>query len=231
MKQIATTGIVLSRTNYGEADRIITILTQGNGKIRLVAKGVRKIKSKLAGGIELFSVNDIIYLPGKGGLGTLVSSRLRTNYGSIVGQIDRTLYAYEVLKMVHRITEDSPEPEYFIVLQHMLNALNTIPIPIDCIKVWFHMRLLMLGGHSPNLSTDSEGVSLDPSQHYMFSFDDMSFMRHNTGHFTKHHITYLRLASSLETPKKLFQVQVPADILASLVQLTRTMLDRYSYVN
>jgi len=231
VKQIAATGIVLSRTNYGEADRIITILTQDNGKIRLVAKGVRKIKSKLAGGIELFSVNDIIYLPGKSGLGTLVSSRLRTNYVSIVGHIDRTMYTYEVLKIVHRITEDSPEPEYFLVLQHMLNALNTILIPIDCIKVWFHMQLLMLGGHSPNLFTDNEGVTLDPSQHYMFSFDDMSFMRHSAGPFTKHHITYLRLASSLESPKKLSQVKVPADILTSLVQLSRTILDRYDHVN
>ena len=231
MKQNATVGIVLARTNYGEADRIITVLTQDNGKIRLIAKGVRKIRSKLAGGIELFSVNDIIYLPGKGDLGTLVSSRLRTNYGDIVKHIDRTMYTYDVLKLIHKITEDSPEPEYFLLLQHMLDALNTSSITIDSIRVWFHMQLLKLGGHSPNLSTDSEGNALDADETYMFSFDDMCFMQHSSGPFGKNHITYLRLATSLESPLKLSQVSVSQDILHALVQLTRTMLDRYSRVN
>ncbi|MCA9330182.1 DNA repair protein RecO, partial [Candidatus Saccharibacteria bacterium] len=62
MKQIVTVGIVLARINYGEADRIVTILTPDHGKIRLLARGVRKIKSRLAGGIELFSINDLTYI-------------------------------------------------------------------------------------------------------------------------------------------------------------------------
>lgn len=65
MNQIVTKGIVLSRTEFGEADRIITVLTTDHGKIRLIAKGVRRIKSKSAGGIELFSVSDITYIPGR----------------------------------------------------------------------------------------------------------------------------------------------------------------------
>jgi DNA repair protein RecO (recombination protein O) len=231
MKQLATIGIVLTRTNYGEADRIITVLTQDNGKIRLVAKGVRKIRSKLAGGIELFSVNDINYLPGKGGLGTLVSSRLRTNYGSIVKHIDRTMYAYDVLKLIHRITEDSPEPEYFMLLQSVLSALNAPDIEIECIKAWFFLQLLKLGGHTPNLSTDSEGVPLSAAEKYMFSFDDMCFIQHSAGPFGKNHITYLRLALTLQSPRKLAQVNISKEMLTSIVQLTRTMLDRYSRAN
>ena len=231
MKQLTAIGIVLARTNYGEADRIITVLTKDNGKIRLVAKGVRKIRSKLAGGIELFSINDISYLPGKGGLGTLVSSRLRTNYGDIVKHIDRTMYAYDVLKAMHRITEDSPEPEYFILLDTVLGALNSTTISLDSVKVWFHMQLLQLGGHSPNLATDTEGNALDADSHYMFSFDDMSFLKHSSGPFGKNHITYLRLSASLQSPQKLSQVNVSRDILVSLVQLTRTILDRYSNVS
>jgi DNA repair protein RecO (recombination protein O) len=73
MQQLQTRGIILSRTDFGEADRILTVLTPQQGKLRLMAKGVRKIKSKLAGGIELFSVSDITYIRGKGELGTLIS--------------------------------------------------------------------------------------------------------------------------------------------------------------
>lgn len=48
-----TRAIVLRRTNYGETDRILNLLTP-EGKKSVLAKGVRREKSKLAGGIELF---------------------------------------------------------------------------------------------------------------------------------------------------------------------------------
>ena len=83
MKQLQTEGIVLSRTDYGEADRIINILTPEQGKIALMARGVRKPKSKLAGGIELFSISDISYIKGKGEIGTLISVRLKKHYANI----------------------------------------------------------------------------------------------------------------------------------------------------
>ena len=57
MKQLVTEVIILARTDYGEADRILTVLSPEYGKLRLLAKGVRRVKSKLAGGIELFSVS------------------------------------------------------------------------------------------------------------------------------------------------------------------------------
>jgi len=84
VNQIVTTAIVLSRLNYGEADRIITVITPDNGKLRLMAKGVRRVKSKLAGGIELFIVSSLTFIKGKGDIGTLVSSRLQTHFSSIV---------------------------------------------------------------------------------------------------------------------------------------------------
>ncbi|MEJ0073760.1 MAG: DNA repair protein RecO [Candidatus Saccharibacteria bacterium] len=87
--QQVTTGIVLTRVDYGEADRIITLITPDQGKLRLMAKGVRRIKSKLAGGIELFSVSNITFIRGRGDIGTLVSSRVLTHYGRIVSDLDR----------------------------------------------------------------------------------------------------------------------------------------------
>jgi len=62
MKKIVTSAIVLSRINFGEADKIVTFITPSSGKLSCIARGARKIKSKLAGGIELFSVNTISYI-------------------------------------------------------------------------------------------------------------------------------------------------------------------------
>ena len=70
---------MLQRTEYGEADRILTVLTPAAGKLHLMAKGARRVRSKLAGGIELFSVSELSYAQGKGSLGALVSARLRVS--------------------------------------------------------------------------------------------------------------------------------------------------------
>ena len=119
MNQQRTTAIVLTRVDYGEADRIVTVLTPDAGKLSLIAKGVRRVKSKLAGGIELFSTSEITYIPGRGSVSTLVSSRLVRHYGRIVQDIDRTMLGYELMKLLHKVTEDEPERDYYELLEQL----------------------------------------------------------------------------------------------------------------
>src|SRR5688572_14550778 len=123
MNQIVTTAIILGRTDYGEADRIITLLTPDHGKLRLLAKGVRRVKSKLAGGIELFSISSITFVKGRGDIGTLISTRLNKHYRQIVTDLDRTMVGYDLIKQLNKITEDEPEPEYFDLLKQVFEAL------------------------------------------------------------------------------------------------------------
>src|SRR5688572_3433628 len=137
MNQLVTEGIILSRTDYGEADRIITLLTPEHGKLRLMAKGVRRVKSKLAGGIELFSVSTITFVKGRGDIGTLVSTRLVKHYGRIVEDLDRTMLGYELIKQLNKVTEDHPEPAYFELLQQTFEALNDPGVPLGLIRFWF----------------------------------------------------------------------------------------------
>lgn len=54
-RRYTTEGIILSKVNYGEADRIVTLLTRDYGKVRVMAKGVRKIKSRKRGHLEVFN--------------------------------------------------------------------------------------------------------------------------------------------------------------------------------
>lgn len=224
MKQLVTKGIVLKRTNFGEADRIITVLTSDQGKIRLVAKGVRRIKSKLAGGIELLSINDTTYMPGKGDLGTLISARLVTNFGHIVTSVDRTMYAYEVLKLIDRTTEDSPEPEYFQLLSASLQGLDAEDLNLDWVRLWLQLQLLILSGHGPNLQTDASGQGLSETATFTFSFEDMAFVQHSAGGFDARAIKLLRLTERAGTPLVLGKVSGAEPLLAPLVQLTKTML-------
>jgi len=227
MRQLVTKGIILARTDYGEADRIITLLTPDHGKLRLIAKGVRRVKSKLAGGIELFSVSDITFIKGRGEIGTLVSARLEKHYRSIVTDITRTMLGYDLIKMLSRATEDETEEGYFNLLHQAFEALDAPTISGDLIRLWFMMQILRLHGSTPNLETDVTGERLLPEAAYHFSFDDVAFAAAPEGRFSANDIKFLRLGFAGYPPRTLDQVQGSAALAEAAMPLVQTMLQTY----
>lgn len=224
MKQLNTTGIILSRTDYGEADRILTLLTPNYGKLRLMARGVRRVKSKLAGGIELFSISDITFIRGRGELGTLVSTRLIKHYGHIVQDLNRTMLAYDLIKQLNRITEDEAEAAYFDLLQGVFAALDDPRVTPELTKSWFLAQLLAMGGHRPNLETDSNGQKLQADKTYDFSLEHMYFVpagRETGGRFTASHIKFLRLLFGPHQAKVLAHIQGADGLLQDTVPLVQ----------
>lgn len=227
MKQFVTKGIILSRIDYGEADRIITLLTPDYGKLSLMAKGVRRIKSKLAGGIELFSVSNITFIQGRGGVGTLISTRLIRHYRHIIEKIERVQLGYELINMLNKATEDEPEADYFELLESAFDALDDANISEQLIRVWFSAQLLRFGGHTPNLRTDTSGAKLDIASRYEFGFDNMAFVLRPDGHFAADHVKFMRLIFSNNQPKVLSLIQSVDVLVMDCAPLVQTMLRTY----
>ena len=229
MKQYTTKAIVLNRVDYGEADRIITMLTPDQGKISVLARGVRKPKSKLAGGIELFSVNEVTVLAGRGEVHTLISARLSKYYDQIVKDLERTTAGYEFIKIMNRATEDNPEPAYFELLKGSLAALNEATINLGLVQVWFQAQLLRLAGHTPNLKTDEEGKKLEATASYLFNFDTMNFHKNgqDDNSFDANSIKFLRLIFSDNPPKALQKVKGVGRLASACRPLVQSMLNTY----
>ncbi len=225
--QRRTQCIVLSRVDYGEADRIVTVLTPDVGKLTLMAKGVRKVKSKLAGGIELFSTSEITYLPGRGSIATLVSTRLDTHYGTIVSDINRTMLGYELIKLLDKTTEDEPEAEYYALLAESFNALNTKAVPLELIRSWFSAQLLQQAGHLPNLSTTLAGDKLQADTSYRFDYDAVSFTPDEQGAFGTDEIKFLRLLFSSNTPTALSKVTGQGALTERVAPLIQSLRQYY----
>lgn len=225
MQKFNTLGIVLGRTNYGEAARIITFLTPDYGKVKVMAKGVRKSKSKLAGGIELFSVSDIGVMVGRGEVDTLVSSRLSKHYGKIAKDLSRTELAYELIKTVDKATEEHPEPAYFDLLNNGFQALDDETISQGLIEVWFKAQLLSLAGHSPNLKTEKSGAKLMSGKAYDFSFEDMALTPGKK--YKTDQIKFLRLIFSPNPPSVLQKVQESERLSLTLQPLLRSILQTH----
>ncbi len=226
MNQIKTISITLQRTDYGEADRIVTFLTPDKGKVKAVCKGVRKPKSKLAGGIELFSVSDISFIKGKGDLGTLVSSRLVRHYGDIVKDIDKTMFGYDALKIINRVLEDEGGEDFFELLDDTMRALNTKTLPLALAECSFLMRLMQLLGHEPNVTHDIKGGDLSPEDTYQFSIDDMGFFKSENGPYTRNHAKVLKLLA-YNPPESIVRVQDVSKYLTDLWPLVKSMSKQY----
>jgi DNA repair protein RecO (recombination protein O) len=227
MRQIVSPAIILTRTDYGEADRILTLLTPEHGKLHLLAKGVRRVKSKLAGGIELFSISTITFMPGRSGgsgLGTLVSTRLDKHYGRIVQDLERTMLGYELIKQLNKTTEDQAEAEYFTLLQQAFRALDDPDVQLELVRFWFQAQLLRLAGHTPNLYTDDQGKKLQPDLAYDFNFEAMCFTPHEQGRFAAAHIKFLRLAFAGNQSQALNQVVGAEAILPAAATIVQQLV-------
>ena len=226
MNRYVTKGIVLSRIDYGEADRIITFITPERGKLRAMAKGVRKPKSKIAGGIELFSISDLTILQGKGEINTLMSARLDTHFGHIVKDTARTHAAYEAIKAINKATEEEPEEAYFNLLAQTYESLNDSKLNPDVTAAWFAIRLLHLAGHTPDLSSDLNGDKLAQADNYDFNLDAMRFTPSPSGHgaFAVNDIKFLRLGARAASAGALQQITDAPSLAANLHPLLQSML-------
>lgn len=216
MNQIVDQAIVLKRQEFGEADRIVTFLTKSNGKITGMVKGARRSKSKMAGGIELFSQSSVTFMVGKGEMRTIISTRLETHYGNIAKDVTRTMWAYEALKLLDKSTEEDCGPNFFELSQDLFEALNDNAISLNAVRLWFFVNLLAELGHSINTKTDDENKKLMPEGEFDFSFSSMSFVSNPNGQFGIDHIKLLRLAVS-HKPATLFRVNGVNELVQRLL--------------
>lgn len=195
MKTSRTQAIVLRRTNYGEADRVVQLLTP-DGRRSVMARGVRKEKSKLAGGIELFAVSDVVLGEGKGDLGILTSAKLVQFYRHILEDYDRLQFGYLAIKLVGRASETVDEPEWFDLLKEVLMGLDVLTIPLPLIESWFYIRYAGLLGRELNVELDIEGAKLEADQQYRYDAGEQGLRKVTGGEITGEHIKLLRLIAT-----------------------------------
>lgn len=194
MSSLRTRAIVLRRTDYGEADRILQLLTP-QGRRGVLARGVRREKSRLAGGIELFAISDVVMTRGKGELNILTSARLVVFYRHILEDYETLQFAYEAVKQVARASETVDEPEWFEVLSEVLAALDDKRIPRQLVEMWFYLRYADLLGHALNLRQDIAGIPLAADKCYAYDVSEQGLRESHIGEIDAGHIKLLRLAS------------------------------------
>ena len=219
MKNDRTEAIVLGRTNYGEADRIIQLLTP-RGKRSVIARGVRREKSKLAGGIELFALSDLVIHSGRGELGIVTSARLIQFYRHILEDYDRMQFGYEVIKQVKRVSELVDEPEWFDTLLQILSSLDSTGVDLLLIKTWWYIRYSSILGHELSLSYDIKGQVIQADSKYRYDSGERGLSVSDHGEIVADHIKLLRLIAT-KSLKAVAQIGGVQEILPTCFQMAR----------
>ena len=118
-----TEGIILKRTNYGEADKILTIYTKHHGKIKALAKGIRKLTSRKAGSLEVFNQAVVFLVKGKNF--NLVTEAQAVNlFKSWRKNLVRVGVAYYFCELVDKLTPE--EQENLAVFELLSDSLGKI---------------------------------------------------------------------------------------------------------
>lgn len=145
-----TEALVLKRMNLGEADRIVTLYTPGYGKIRAVAKGIRRPGSKLGGHLELLTRSNLMMARGQN-LDIITQSQAIDNFLPLKEDLWRTGLAFYVLELIDRFTEEGIEN--YTVYKLLVDTLGWLTSAKDgeLVLRFFELRLLALMGYMPRL--------------------------------------------------------------------------------
>jgi DNA repair protein RecO (recombination protein O) len=144
-------GIVLKTIKLGEADRIVTIFTRYNGKVRAVAKGVRKTKSRFGGRLEPFTRVQLMIYRGRN-LDTITGADILDPFKPARASYERLAAAAALTEMVEKITPDRERSfDVYALLLAGMSSLGTREI--DTLVPAFCVKLLSLSGYHPQLHT------------------------------------------------------------------------------
>ncbi|QFZ17299.1 DNA repair protein RecO [Saccharothrix syringae] len=163
------TGVVLRVQKLGEADRIITLLTQRHGKVRAVAKGVRRTSSRFGARLEPFAHVDVQFYPGRS-LDVVTQVETVDAFGvDLVDDYQRYTAACAVLETADRLTAEEGEPalRLYLLVTGALRALAAKERDASLVLDAFLLRAMAFAGWAP--AVDECARCGDPGPHRAFN--------------------------------------------------------------
>ncbi len=152
MASTKVNGIILSENNLGDFDKMLTMLTPGQGKISCVAKGARRPKSALLAGTQIFCFGEYLMYKGTNTYHINSVETIEVFY-NIRTDLDKLKYAMHINKIVQDVTQENQN--CYNILQLLLNTLYTISETdknLDLVLGIFKLRLLSILGFTPKLT-------------------------------------------------------------------------------
>lgn len=155
-----TEAVVLRSFAFGEADRVLHVYTSESGRVGVVAKGVRRTKSRFGGRLEPFSHVELTIHRGRGELGTVTGASLVRSHDAVRRDPYRLQVGLVGLEAMLRLfTEEERNDRAFLALTRFLDALDAREPQagrrpaLEPLVLSFQLKLLWLSGFLPHLGS------------------------------------------------------------------------------
>jgi DNA repair protein RecO (recombination protein O) len=154
------TGVVLRTIKLGEADRIVSLITESRGKVRAVAKGVRKTKSRFGARLEPLTHVSLQLYEGRN-LDTITQAETVDSFRAVREDLDRLARAGALLEAVDAVVQEGEADRR--LYQMLLGALRTLEAgPAPLVVPAFFWRLLAHSGFRPLLEECASCGAIEP---------------------------------------------------------------------
>ncbi len=166
-----TEAVILRRQDFGEADRLLTLLTPEHGKLRAIAKGARKPTARKTGHVELYTLVDMLIARGRE-LHIVQQAETKEPFLRLREDLLRGSYAAYLVELLDRFTaEQDPGRGEFRLLVQALGWLCNEDDP-RLVARYYELRLLELAGFAPALHTCAIGQEpLEPRDQFFSPAD------------------------------------------------------------
>ena len=235
LRLYATEAIILRRLDFGEADRILTIMTPEHGKLRVIAKGARKITSRKAGHVELFTRVRLLLARGRN-FDIVSQAETVEAYRPVREDLLRSSFAHYFSELIDVFAQEgSEDTALYDLLANGLSWLAEAPDPALAAR-YFELRLLTLTGYRPQLfrcARTGESINIDdsdPNVHFVaFSSMEGGVLSPAAAGQARDtfalHVGALRLLRDLQT--KPFEEVSPLDVTSVIHAQTEQVMRRY----
>lgn len=143
--------VVLRTHKLGEADRILTLLSRRHGKVRAVAKGVRRTSSRFGARLEPFMVADVLLYKGRS-LDIVQQADSLGAYGAAIAQhYERYTAAHAMVEAADRLNEAEATPQQYLLLVGGLRSLSRGDHEARAVLDSYLLRAMSLSGWAPGL--------------------------------------------------------------------------------
>ena len=171
MERLRCQALVLSTLDYGDADRIVTLLTDRLGRIAAFAAGARKSKRRFAGVLEPFTLLEVQLVERRGDTFRLDAAHVLDGFGELRTRLDRIARASYAAELVRELCRDrEPHGDLFALLKAFFNALAREEAgPLALMR--FELDALAAAGLMPRLDCCARCGTPGPSGLPLFDSD------------------------------------------------------------
>lgn len=151
--RLITNALVIRHADYGDYDRMVTLVTPQYGRVEAVARGCRRLKSPIVNAAELFTSGEYTLFE-KNGRYSIEQCQISESFFELRSDYDRLTHGVYWLRLLYALVQpDAPAEDIFLMTLRALAYLNYSDLPAPLVTFAFEAHLMALEGYAPRVDS------------------------------------------------------------------------------